>query len=62
MSKQLFKVVQVTIQAGQEAAYVPIRNRLTEGKAKALRDSLESKQGDYDPSKPLVSYLIQPSN
>ena len=61
MDKQTFRVVQVTVQPGQEAKYKHLKSKLSQAKALSMRDKLESKLGDFDPNK-VVSYLVEPAN
>lgn len=59
--KVSYRVVEVTVQPGCEAQYKPLKGNLSQGKATAMRDKLESKLGDFDPNK-VISYLIEPAN
>ncbi len=61
MDKQTYRVVQVTVQPGQAVQKKPLKSNLSQVKAHAMRDKLESKLGDFDPNK-VVSYLIEPAN
>jgi len=60
MSKQTFRVVEMTIVPGQEPATKLVQGNLPKGKAQSLQEKLEEKLGDFDPQK-VVSYLVQPA-
>ena len=60
MSKQTFRVVEMTVVPGQEPVSKTVKANLPKGKAVEMRDSLQEKVGDFDPTKPIVSYLLQP--
>lgn len=61
MSKQTFRVVEMTLVPGQEATSKTVKANLPKGKATELRDSLQEKVGDFTPDAPIVSYLVQPA-
>lgn len=62
MSKQSFRVIEMTLVPGQEnPATKTVKSNLPKGKATALRDSLQEKVGDFEPNAPIVSYLVQPA-
>jgi hypothetical protein len=62
MSKQTFRVVEMTVVPGQEKpATKTVKANLPKGKAEAMRDELQEKVGDFTPDAPIVSYLVQPA-
>ena len=62
MSKQTFRVVEMTVVPGQEKpATKVVKSNLPQGKATEMRDSLQEKVGDFEPNAPIVSYLVQPA-
>lgn len=61
MSKQTFRVVEMTLVPGQEPMSKTVKANLPKGKAVEMRDSLQEKVGDWTPSAPIVSYLVQPA-
>ena len=60
MSKQTFRVVEMTVVPGQEPATKTLKSNLPKGKAMAMQEKLENGQGDFTPEK-VVSYLVQPA-
>jgi hypothetical protein len=61
MNKQTFRVVEMTLVPGQEKPETKtVKSNLPKGKAMEMRDSLQEKVGDWTPSDPIVSYLVQP--
>lgn len=60
MSKQTFRVVEMTVVPGQEPTSKTIKANLPKGKAVDMRDTLQEKVGDFTPDK-VVSYLVQPA-
>ena len=62
MSKQTFRVVEMTLVPGQEKPETKtVKANLSKGKAKEMRDSMQEKVGDFEPNAPIVSYLVQPA-
>lgn len=62
MSKQTFRVVEMTVVPGQEKAETKVvKSNLPKGKAMEMRDTLQEKVGDFTPNAPIVSYLVQPA-
>jgi len=63
MSKQMFRVVRVTVKTGCDLAREVIKANLPKGKANEIRFSLESKNGaeEFNPDL-MVSYLVEPMN
>lgn len=61
MSKQSFRVVEMTVVPGQEPATKTVKANLPKGKAMAMRDSLQEKVGDFTPDSPIISYVVQPA-
>jgi len=59
MSKQMFRVVKVTVKTGCDLSQETVKSNLSKGKAAELRMKLENKLEDFDPEL-VVSYLIQP--
>ena len=60
MSKQTFRVVEMTVVPGQETTSKTVKANLPKGKATAMRDKLENALPDHDDQK-VVSYLVQPA-
>jgi len=62
MSKQTFRVVEMTMVPGQEKPETKtVKANLPKGKANAMRDQLQEKVGDFMPDAPIVSYVVQPA-
>lgn len=62
MSKQTFRVVEMTLVPGQEKPETKtVKANLPKGKAESMRDELQEKVGDFTPDSPIVSYLVQPA-
>jgi hypothetical protein len=65
MSKQAYKVVEVTVQPGPlgepETKETAVKGPLSHGMALAWQEKLENKLPDFDPNK-IVSYLVKPAN
>jgi len=61
MSKQTFRVVEMTVVPGQETKSKTVKANLPKGKAIDMRDSLQEKVGDFEPNAPIISYLVQPA-
>ena len=63
MSKQTFRVVKMTVKTGCDLEREVIKANLPKGKAQAMKAVLENKNmaEDFDPAKPLVSYLVEPA-
>jgi hypothetical protein len=61
MSKQTFRVVEMTVVPGQETKTKTVKANLPKGKAIDMRDTLQEKVCDFSPDQPIVSYLVQPA-
>lgn len=62
MNKQTFRVVEMALVPGQEKPETKtVKSNLSKGKAVEMRESLQEKVGDWTPSDPIVSYLVQPA-
>ena len=61
MSKQMFRVVRVTVKTGCDLAREVVKSNMPKGKANDLRFSLESKNGatEFNPDE-MTSYLVEP--
>lgn len=57
-----FRVVKMTVKTGCDLAREVVKSNMPKGKAKALRDSLETKNeaADFDPHS-MVSYIVEPA-
>lgn len=60
MSKQTFRVVEMTMVPGQEKPTTKlVSSNLPKGKAEQMRDLLNEKVPDFMPDAPIVSYVVQ---